>query len=350
MTHNRGENILSLSHAEIEAMTVDEKRRYVESILIEHPQFTELLAKIEHCRTFSKIARDPECLLAMGEAGTGKTRTIEHYMQAFPRQTTESGTMIPVLSSVVPVPASYHTLAYQLLVDLGDPVPNGSTAQKTRRLIELMKDCRVELLIIDEVNHLLDKDSGRILKTPCDWLKNLMNATNIPVVLFGTPGAGKVIEDNPQLKRRFSSRFRFEPFRFETEEQKVNFRKFLYLLEGQLPLRERSHLSSLDLSYRIHYATGGYMAYVMKLIRRATHLALDGGSERLDLDILEAAFHVIRGDSPMEEHTRKKDDHEPGHKENPFRYAVFDQDGVRRLRKNHGDEKRWTRERRLNSF
>jgi hypothetical protein len=323
--NDRVGTIRSLTPAEIEAMTIDARRLSVESILIEHPQFTELLTKMEHCRTFSKIARDLECLLAIGEAGTGKTRAIEHYMKAHPRQMTESGTVIPVLSSVVPVPASYHTLAYQLLVDLGDPVPNGSTAQKTRRLVELMKDCRVELLIIDEVNHLLDKESGRILKTPCDWLKNLMNATNIPVVLFGTPGAGKVIEDNPQLRRRFSMRSRLEPFGFETDEEKINFRKFLYILDTQLPLTEHSGLAGRDLSYRIHYATGGSLASMMKFIRRATHLALDGGAGKIDLDLMEAAFEVIRGGWA-------EDDHRPKNKENPFKFGVFDEDGTRRLR------------------
>jgi hypothetical protein len=249
-------------------------------------------------------------------------------MKAHPRQLTESGTIIPALSSVVPVPASYHTLAYQLLIDLGDPVPNGSTAQKTRRLVELMKDCEVELLIIDEVNHLLDKESGRILKTPCDWLKNLMNATGIPVVLFGTPGAGKVIGDNPQLRRRFSTCYKLEPFGFETPEEKANFRKFLYVLDAQLPLTERSGLANRDLSFRIHYATGGSLAYVMKLIRRATHLALDSCVERLDLDVMEAAFEVIRGDWAEEDHYHKR-------KENPFRFGVFDEDGTRRLRRYH---------------
>lgn len=44
------------------------------------------------------------------------------------------------------------------------------------------------------------------------------------------------------------------------------------------------------MAIRFYYASDGIVAYVMKLIRHGTHLALKQGQEKLDLNVLSNAF------------------------------------------------------------
>ncbi len=92
-----------------------------------------------------------------------------------------------------------------------------------------------------------------------------------------------------QLSRRFANRCHLAPFVWQADGG-AEFRTFLHLLESQLPLESVSHLSELDMARRFYYASDGVVAYVMKLIRYGTYLALQQEREQLDLSILAAAF------------------------------------------------------------
>ncbi|WP_193372265.1 hypothetical protein [Nostoc punctiforme] len=61
-------------------------------------------------------------------------------------------------------------------------------------------------------------------------------------------------------------------------------------MESQLPLSDESCLASEEMSLRFYYASEGVVAYVMKLIRYGTYLALSQGLEKLDLNVLATAF------------------------------------------------------------
>jgi ABC-type multidrug transport system ATPase subunit len=49
---------------------------------------------------------DPDCLLLMGEAGAGKTTIYKTYAQNYPRQETDEGSIVPIVYTPIPVPAT----------------------------------------------------------------------------------------------------------------------------------------------------------------------------------------------------------------------------------------------------
>lgn len=131
----------------------------------------------------------------------------------------------------------------------------------------------------------------KVLKNVCDWLKNLIINTKIPVVLFGLPESEKILTvDNLQLSRRFNYRHTLTPF-LRNEFGMQLFREFLSKIEEQLPLVEKSELAEKSLSERIYYATDGTIAHVMTLIRKGTTLAIEQDINRLDLEILNTIYH-----------------------------------------------------------
>jgi hypothetical protein len=122
--------------------------------------------------------------------------------------------------------------------------------------------------------------------------------TKVPMVLIGLPEAETVFQFNPQLSRRFANRHNLSPFEWSADAGK-EFRTFLHAVESQLPLLESSDLASEEMALRFYYASDGIVAYVMKLVRYGTHLALKQGQEKLDLNVLAIAFDkYVKADKP----------------------------------------------------
>jgi Cdc6-like AAA superfamily ATPase len=268
-----------------------ERLRLAEHIYISYPRLNELLQKIEYCHQYSKLAAEPKCMLITGESGVGKTTLFSRYQQKFPRYETEDGTTVPVLSTIIEVPATVKNLATALLTNLGDPeAERGTSVTMTLRARRLLEDCGVELIILDEFQHFIDRDSKKVLMTVSDWLKNFLNETKKPMVLIGMPNSAEILDANKQLRRRFAMRESLKPVQWDTLEHQREFRQFLQILDKRLPLVECSHLSDGRMAFRFYKASHGLVSSVMKIAVRATALALEASMEKLTLETLAKAY------------------------------------------------------------
>jgi hypothetical protein len=198
---------------------------------------------------------------------------------------------MPVVTAAIPVPATAKSLATRLLVALGDPLAErGTTVQQTLRVVRMLKECRVELLILDEFQHFIDRDSNHILLTVANWLKDLLNESKVPLVLTGMPYSEVILQANAQLERRFQQRLQLAPFGWDTPEQQNELRTFLRYVEEALPFPEPSHLSDTQLARRLYCATAGVTGALVKPLRRAAVLAVMRGVPRVTLALLAEAY------------------------------------------------------------
>ncbi len=198
---------------------------------------------------------------------------------------------MPVVTAAIPVPATAKSLATRLLVALGDPLAErGTTVQQTLRVARLLKEYRVELLILDEFQHFIDRDSNHILLTVANWLKDLINESQVPLVLTGMPYSEVILQANAQLERRFQQRLRLAPFGWDTAEQQIELQTFLQHVDAALPFTEVTHLSDTEMARRIYCATAGVTGAVMKLVRRAAVLAVTRGATRVSQALLAEAY------------------------------------------------------------
>jgi hypothetical protein len=279
-----------------------ERCRLAESIFVEYPRFTGMVDQVAHCHEYSEVAAEPECMFIGGPPGAGKTTLQNHYLRRFPRAVRDQVIHVPVLCGRVPNRATDKTLVTELLLRLGDPVAEaGSSHNQTTRLRRFIEACGVKLIILDEFQHFLDKDSSKVLKTVSDWLKNLIDEAGVPIVLIGMPYAVHILDapGNEQLQRRFAVRATLDPFGWGTTDERTEFRAFLKTVDDQLPLHEPSRLSDPLTAFRFYCATNGRVGKVMKVVRRATELALDQGLEHLPLDVLADAYDDrLRSDYP----------------------------------------------------
>ena len=275
-----------------EQMSLKDKVRRTENMVIESPQFRQIIGKIAECHERSKYTSEPRCLLIIGETGRGKTTIAKYYEKNFPRTVNHDGTIIPVLRSSVSAPATIKGMASRLLMDLGDPLPErGSIPSLTMRLCRLIKQCRVELIILDEFQHLVDEDRKKVLQSSADWLKHILNETGVPIILMGMPWSVNILRANNQLQRRFSSINELKDFGWSTAKEQQDFTNFLIVLETALPLPNPSNLFSGQMALRLFCATRGIISNVMKLISKAAEKAFAKGFESITIDLLALAYN-----------------------------------------------------------
>ena len=281
-------------------MTFSERITMVDSIRILYPQFIELLGVIEDYHLYNKKI-EPDGLFISADTGAGKSTLKDEYTRRYPRKETEIGTVVEVLSSSIPPKATISGTAGNLLRDLGDPMyERGTIDSKTARLQKFLKDCQVKLIMLDEINHLYDRDSEKSLKLIADWLKTLIIESNIPIVALGLSVAENVFNPtiNPQLSRRFMKRLVLNPLPWNPVDEN-SIIKFLYFLEQKIPLMGASNLFEEDVALKIFYATDGSIAHIMTLVRQGTRLALKQKQETLSMSILATIFSEwIKNDKP----------------------------------------------------
>jgi len=262
----------------------------IRNSVIEHPGYVMAMQKIEQIHLRSRLAGVAGGLLITGHTGSGKSTIKRQYAERYPREETTDRTLVRVLVVDTPSRPTVRNLVAALLAALGDPASQrGTTEEKTYRLYKLIEGCGVELLIIDEFQHFLDRGQLSEATTMTDWLKNFINRANIPVVLMGLPRSAYVLELNEQLRRRFSSRYSLEAFAFANSEDIIQFRALLNAIQHQLPIPTFA-LSDYPSAKRFYVATQGLMDYLAKLIDGAIQIAVVRNLKTLELRTFAEAF------------------------------------------------------------
>ncbi|GAB4192768.1 MAG: TniB family NTP-binding protein [Roseiflexaceae bacterium] len=283
-----------LSREEILALPGKERLPYVEQIRVIYPRWNAILDDIAACHRRQPYAAEPPCLLLIGPTGAGKSTLLASYARQYPRITTLYGTQVPVLCATIPAKATIKNLLTELLDGLGDPrAASGTIGGMTLRLKGFIRDCGVQVFILDELQHFVDQESQKILLNVSNWLKTLVKETRVACVLVGLGGqAEQVVNANPQLARLFGDPRVLRPFRWDEADPATHteFRSFLMQLEAMLPLREPTRLAGRERAWRCFVACAGVTAYLMALIRQATEDALLAGRECLDDALLAGAF------------------------------------------------------------
>ena len=275
------------------------------AILIRYPRFNTLLGNIQLCRDMSQTAGEPQCMILEGVPGAGKSTLVKSYAESCSHYETPSGTKVPVFYLETPSPATVKGMAAKLLAVLGDPAANhGTLWSMNSRLVHFIQACEVQMIILDDFHHLIDKETNRVLSKVSDWLKVLIKETNVPFLVVGVDGTvRRILDANAQLSRLFAIRETLRPFQWDSQEVETikEFTAFIAFAERMAGVRLTEEIGRAELLHRMYYATDGVVGNVMNLLRYGVALAQQRETDTLTLEVLAAAFNMR-----LAEHVRKR--------------------------------------------
>ena len=265
-----------------------EAGKRIERVIVSHPGFARAKEQLMRLSDRAHKLRDPGGMVLTGESGTGKDSLIEEMMTLLPTSELLNSSQRPLIvahSDSVPSIGDYTT---KMLMRLGYPFAKfGNTDNQERRevLISAIAGCRVQLLLINEFQHIVEGRRDKSGHNMTDWFKRLYDDTRIPMVFLGTPAMERALQINEQFASRFSGRYRLRPL-----ENSRDFLGVLKAFDSTTSDLAPTGLENAIFSHRIHRATGGVMRPLKRLIKEAVMLAVTVSAPKLSMAHLAEAY------------------------------------------------------------
>lgn len=255
------------------------RRTMINQLRVERPPLEAVLERMNLMRQGHREGREATCMTLTGEPGVGKSEFLKLYELANPiveERTDEAVLRRRPVIYVELLPAStVMTASNEIMKALLGPNAPAGTAVRDGLMERQLKVQRVEILILDEFQHVGEKGAEKTRAQTADFFKGLTKRTRIPIVMAGIPVVESLIEDNMQLDTITPYRFQIPPYGFVTEEEKRGFRSYLAEIDARLPFDQSSHLEKDDLSTKLFLASGGNLRTLMRMISEAGRLAID---------------------------------------------------------------------------
>ena len=246
----------------------------IDSLIVNHPCYNEALRELHLSIESSGKTVKPRCIVIVGPSGSGKSTVIAEFAKKFPVTESESGLTRPVLVVETPSNPNVKAMASAVLAALDDPLYfRGTEVQMTFRIKQLLEKQGVRLLVIDEMQNLIDRDSMNLNYKTADWLKGVINRTQIPIAIVGLEQAEQLFLANEQLRRRFREPYKMEPFDWDDDKKRASLRSFLKTIQGRVQFEEGLKIYANDMAHRFYCATNGLVGYIVDIIREAKDLA-----------------------------------------------------------------------------
>lgn len=246
-----------------------------------HPAFETAVAKVERLHRRYQETGDGQGLLLTGLSGAGKDTLIAYYKEKHADLKREDRTLRRIVSLDTPSAPTVKILVQAMQYQLAQSAVNGSAESQTQRIYRLIRECGVELIFFNELQHFVDRKREEEMRRATDWIKNFSNATKIPFVLIGLPRTRRLLEVNEQLRRRCSARFHMKEFGYQTTEERMLFKGVLKSLQSEFPL---PCVPLPRIAKRVYFATNGLFGYITRLTQGAVEAAFERGDAEIRFD------------------------------------------------------------------
>lgn len=294
-----------------------------------HEQFDAI--RLAHARTAGN-GRPRRCLCLFAPSHSGKSHTVLSYMRTVvARMIAEDPSLADrdpevlareqkkVVHVTLSAEATPKSLATDILIALEDPNPDkGTKASLWARVYRLIAALGVEMLVIDEVQHLANKrikivtggndivfDHSRD-QNVADTLKVMMIRGSVPLVFMGILQARDLVISSTQFKGRVLDEIHFETPRWPVEGERMDFIAFCGRLSLKLQeeglFAEAPPLVVGDIPSNLYVSSLGRLGLVCRIVEKAAILALTRGSKVMERsDLAEAVDLIIVGRGELAE-------------------------------------------------
>jgi hypothetical protein len=256
------------------------------------PTLRALIDKLDAIRRYRSLGQ-ARCLLLGGVSGVGKSSFLHWYTANYQPEIEPTRNRVPVIKIDAPVSnRSPKPLFVRMLLACGATLARGDEEHHLQLLELYIQQCAVELLIVDEVEHITQPPLRR-------RLLELSNLTGVPIVCASCNPIGWTAGD-AEIQGRWNDYFELAQFTGPRLDA------FLALLDLLLPFPEDSCLGVREVkddkgqvvaagpAQYIEQWTDGILREIMVLVLDACHKALTAQQPRLSVDILNQAWCDVK--------------------------------------------------------
>lgn len=273
-------------------------------IVAPHRYFAEGLTTLTRHLALVRSTGISHLLLLSGDTGAGKSFLLETFLVDTykevpePVRTGEGIELKAAVPQMPPNPTPKGLYAEILrLYEITDIKSNDTAADLKRRTIAALKECKTEILAIEEVQHLTDRTTLKTKHHVDDIFKVLHDSTPCLMVLSGLADELEaVVASNKQLVTRVRGHIHLPRFDWNKKDHRAEFIFCLEQFKDQIEAAGQSfpdlNNTKLKFDFRLYCATGGIMRLLANLLEEV--LSTAGGSSCLNLEDFENAYHTFR--------------------------------------------------------
>ncbi len=215
--------------------------------------------------------------LLVGYSRSGKTVTCKSFAERYNKFKSGKGKRIkPVVYIQIPVSCGSREFFIKILKALNKPT-NGNVSDLRERTLDSLAIHQVEMLIVDEANHLEQKTFSDLRHVYDE------DELNLAVLLVGTTNRlHAVVQNNEQVENRFLEEYELD--RLDDKE----FKQMVAIWERDvLKLPEPSNLAKGKTFSTLKIVTKKLVGRLDMILRKAAIRSLRQGHQKVDPEILK---------------------------------------------------------------
>jgi hypothetical protein len=283
-------------------MEIKRRLGLLAKLYIKTDEITAALEDIHDLRETGFRGRDGEayCYFVVGPSSTGKSRLFSTYAAAPHAQ--RDGDRWPVVRIKVPAAVkNVEEFLAAILNGLGTEslIEVQKKREMERRILLHIARRKPELIMIEEVNHLVDKKTGNLGYWGGDTIKTLLlDTAKVPVVMSGIEISETLFRLNTQLETRRSGILRLFAHDWADQGHRERFQQAVEAFDLACRFPQRVGLADGPMAERIHRATGGIIGNVCKLFETALRMGIKQGANAIDQELLAVAHAKLSNAGP----------------------------------------------------
>ena len=239
------------------------------SQLVLHDAFNDAYATVE---TILKT-KDPRsgCIIPiLGPTRVGKSGIVKRLIE----KAGQANSLFPqknVVKASLPPQTNGKDIYGSILRSLhSGRISNAKTDVCRDRLYRAIDTLKIEVIVLDEVNHLVERGTNLTSRVAAGHLKTLVDETGINLVLSGLPRFQRILDENEQLLDRASATVLFQPYDWQDSAERDAFCVAVDAAFGSLEASGFGvDLGFEDIVRRLYGASGGRVPMMLRVLKLA---------------------------------------------------------------------------------
>ena len=257
------------------------------------PALKRLYQKLARIRDYRSLGQQ-RCLLIGGPSGMGKTTCLNALTMMFEPEITDEVTLVRIVKVDAPANNRSSKAMFRRIINaLGlSYLVSDSEDELFDTALAFLDACQVELIIIDEIQHMTRHEHKR-------QLLDLSNQTRGIPIICASCNPASWTEGDAEIAGRWNDLFLLEPY------DRDQLAALLSYIEILLPFSQPSNLDSISIRTPdnqfeegpagfIYRVTQGILLDIMILVRDACRYAIENHLPCIDTKVLQIVWKQIQ--------------------------------------------------------